>query len=187
MDIIKKLFGWAMYKGIKDGKANLPETPTKPGNEKPWYRIDAFTIEKRRWRNDIRWYGWARGIYNFFLYAIYMHIAMFVFKNYFDGDTAQVLVWGFSLMVVSAWLMLFKGYYLGWIQDNSIWYDKAHKNIVPNENSAFSVYRDYHLRDFLVKMIYPLGFVIADFIAHNGQPHVIATIEVINNALILLA
>lgn len=175
MEILKKLFGWAMYKGVDPTRPNLPDGNTKPGNEKPWYRIEAFTIQRRRWTNDFRWYGWPRGLYNFALYAMFFHAAMIVFANVFNANTVQVLTWSFGLMVVCAWFMLFWGYKKGWIQDNRYIYDKAHKNIIQHkpENIRFTVYRDYHLRDFLVKMIYPLIYILFDFISHNGLPHIV--------------
>lgn len=177
MDILKKLFGWAMYKGIDPTRPNLPDGNTKPGNEKPWYRIEAFTIERSRWGQlqDIRWYGWPRAIYNIGLYTIFFHAAIIFFRNVLNANSSETLTWAFALMVVCAWFMLFWNYYKGWVQDNTYVYNKARTRIIKNDekNIRFSVYRDYHLRDFLIKMIYPIIFVIIDFIAHNGVPHVI--------------
>ena len=165
----------------KDNYPNLPETPRLQRTTwlgkllytdgVPVWKFEPFAIAKDRWGQlkDIRWFGNGRFVWNFSLYAVYFHFVLFLSNGYASGY-GQQQAWAFAATLVTSFFWLMAQTKIGEIQNNEFLYDKPKGKIVTNksENVRFTDYIDYHLRDFLVKMIYPVGYVIIAWSLNGG-------------------
>lgn len=123
------------------GKPNLPETESK--GKMVFWEDKLTRIEKRRWYNDFRWYGWLRfAKYLAISSIIYFPILYFVLKADIIEDYTVSAAWSFGIY----FLMYLYAYYFGEKQLNS--------------SGAYSHHRDAHTRDLLVMAIIPLAMYV---------------------------
>ena len=165
----------------KDNYPNLPETPRlqrtswlgrllyKDGI--PIWKVEALGIEKDRWGQikDPRWYGTVRFAWNFSLYAFYFHLVMYLSDGH-ASDYGQQQAWALAATIFTSFFWMLLQTRIGEIQDDSYYYGKPRGIIVKKtpKDVRFNNYMDFHLRDFLVKMIYPIGYVIIAWILNGG-------------------